>query len=130
MAVEQKVEELDVKVGSLEDAIYNLSEQITAFQTALTSTSEVNIQNLPYTIGSGHNMFGYTGSNGIDITEAFLAATGNNAQSLEIISRISICKDQTGQFWIPNVFNQLGSMVNGTGYYLYNEGDPFVVTWI
>ena len=75
-------------------------------------------------------MCGYTGSNGIDITEAFLAATGNNAQSLEIISRISICKDQTGQFWIPNVYNQLGSMVNGTGYYLYNEGDPFVVTWI
>jgi len=122
-----KVDEVREKVEALEDIVLGVGDHLTTLQTALTSEEEPNIVNLPHTIQSGHNMFGYTGTNGVDVTEAFFAATGGNQS---IIDRISICKDQTGTFWIPNVWNGLGSMVYGTGYYLYNTGDPFQVTWI
>lgn len=130
MAVEQEIQKVEQRVMSVEDQLFNISQQITTLQTALTSETEVVLQSLPYTIGTGHNMFGFTGSNGIDTTEQFLAALGGGQEALNIMSRISICKDQSGQFWIPDLFNGLGSLVNGRGYYLYNEGDPFVVNWI
>ena len=131
MALEEEFVEVRDQVDTLEDAIVSLSNQITAFQTALTAEGEPNIVNLPHTIKSGHNMFGYTGSNGIDIVEAFLAATGNVAESVSIIDRISIVKNEDGVIWSPaNDFNGIGSMVYGQGYYLYNTGEPFSVTWI
>lgn len=130
MAVEQEIQKVEQRVMSVEDQLFNISQQITTLQTALTSETEVVLQSLPYTIGTGHNMFGFTGSNGIDTTEQFIAALGGGQEALNIMSRIRICKDQSGQFWIPDLFNGLGSLVNGRGYYLYNEGDPFVVNWI
>ena len=126
-SLEGKVDDVKEKVEALEEIVLGVGDYIQTLQTALTSDAEPNIVNLPHTIQSGHNMFGYTGTNGIDVTEAFLAATDGNQS---IIDRISICKDQSGTFWIPNVWNGLGSMVYGTGYYLYNTGDPFQVTWI
>lgn len=103
----------------------NLSLQIESLQTAMTSESQPNIVNLPHTITSGHNMFGYTGSNGIDVAEALIAATGDES----ILDRVRIIKNQAGVFWTKE-YNGLGSMVYGTGYYLYNYGESFVVTWI
>ena len=70
-------------------------------------------------------MFGYTGSNGIDVAEALIAATGDE----RILDRVRIIKNQSGVFWTKE-YNGLGSMVYGTGYYLYNSGESFVVTWI
>lgn len=111
------------------ESIGNLSLQIETLQTALTSTAGVEVvSGLPHTITSGHNMFGYTGSNGIPTAEAFINATGGNAS---ILDRISIVKNDAGAFYMPSQdYDQIGSLVNGAGYYLFNEGEPFVVTWI
>jgi len=112
---------------SIEGSIENLSVQISSLQAALTTTADVSIaEQLPYTIPHGHAMFGYTGSNGIPIDEAFIAATGNE----NIGDQISILKNQVGQFWSPQYgYASLASMVNGGGYYIYNSGSAFTVTW-
>jgi hypothetical protein len=116
-----------VELENIEIAISDLSSQLSALQVALTSDSDVAIASqLPHTINAGHNMFGYTGSNGIPIEEAFITATGNP----NIGEQISIVKNQAGTFWMPNVYAGLSTMANGGGYYLYNTGNAFSVTWI
>lgn len=119
--------EASYELENIEIAISDLSSQLSSLQAALTTDSNVAIASqLPHTINAGHNMFGYTGSNGISIEEAFITATGNP----DIANQIKIVKNQAGSFWMPNLFTNLTTLTNGVGYYLYNEGNAFSVTWI
>jgi len=128
-AVEQKVDQVAADIAQVQQeltqSVATLSEQISTILAATTQGVEANVEQLPITVSSGHNMIGYTGVNGIDAIAAF----NNSSVNASELARISIIKNSAGQFYAPQFgYSQL-SMQFGQGYYLYNDGEPFTFTW-
>lgn len=121
---QRQINDSDI-LNDMSGLVDSLQQQVSALNTIVTSAS-TPAENIPYVINSGYNMIGYTGTNGIDIEDAFVQASGIP----NIMDRIEIIKDELGVFYIgPMGFGTLGSLVNGRGYFLRNSGDAFSVTW-
>jgi len=121
--IEAKNDELIVIAGELSASIQALQQQISALNLVATDPVAA-VDQVPYIIESGPNMFGYTGTNNIPIEDAFILATGIE----DIMDRIEIVKDQAGIFWVDS-YAMLTSLQHGKGYFIRNNGEPFSVTW-
>ena len=111
--------------SELTQSVASLSDQINTILNATTQGVAADVEQLPITVSSGHNMIGYTGVNGIDAVAAF----NNSSISPSVLAQIDIVKNSAGQFYAPQYgYSQL-TMQFGQGYYLYNNGEPFTFTW-
>jgi len=120
--LEADVLELSVK---LENAVAMLTEQLAALTLIQTGGEDpADLMQVPITVLAGHNMIGYTGTTGIDAGVAL-----KNAIEGGDVSQISIFKNQTGQFYMGTIDYSMLTLQFGVGYYLYNEGSAFTLTW-
>jgi hypothetical protein len=125
-AINAKVEaDVVALTGQLTDAVSMLSEQIAALTLIQTGGEDpADLMQVPITVLAGHNMIGYTGTTGIDAGVAL-----KNAIEGGDVSQISIFKNQTGQFYMGTIDYSMLTLQFGVGYYLYNEGSAFTLTW-
>jgi hypothetical protein len=120
--LEQDVMALTVQ---LSDAVSMLTEQLAALTLIQTGGEDpADLMQVPLTVAAGHNMIGYTGTTGIDAGVAL-----RNAISGGDVSQIGVFKNQIGNFYVGSIdFSNL-TMQFGMGYYLYNSGSAFTLTW-
>tara|TARA_R110001599_G_scaffold114103_3_gene279675 strand:- start:1886 stop:2320 length:435 start_codon:yes stop_codon:yes gene_type:complete len=120
--VEQDVEALSIR---LEEAVQMLTEQLAALTLIQTGGDDpADLTQVPITVLAGHNMIGYTGTTGIDAGVAL-----KNAIAGGDVSQIMVFKNQQGQFYAGSAdFSNL-TMQFGVGYYLFNQGAAFTLTW-
>ena len=64
--------------SELTQSVNSLSEQIATILNATTQGVAADVEQLPITVSSGHNMIGYTGVNGIDAITAFNNSSVNS----------------------------------------------------
>jgi len=133
--VSNKVSKVEQDIAFVTDDLAGIANElrnsVSALQGQISGLIQVQvdpvagIESTPYTVGSGYNMIGYTGPNGINIEDAFALATGSNAA----FDNLAIIKDQAGIFNMPGYGGPLTTLVNGRGYWLRNNGPAFTVNW-
>tara|TARA_R110002012_G_scaffold59532_3_gene155770 strand:+ start:5454 stop:5897 length:444 start_codon:yes stop_codon:yes gene_type:complete len=120
----QVSQNLGVLTQSLESSIAALQQQVTAVN-AIVTDPVAGVEPTPYIIQNGYNMFGYTGTNGIPLADAFIQASGIP----NIMDQLGVIKDQSGNFFYDGIPYSLSTLVYGRGYFLRNLGPAFSVTW-